>query len=520
MVNILAIDQSTSATKALLFDAIGVLIDKVSLDHRQIYPQPGWVEHDAEEIWRNTLAALKTLVERNRDAIQHVSHLSLANQRETIVVFERGTGHPVHNAIVWQCRRGDPVCAELADQNDLVAGKTGLKIDTYFPASKLTWLMRHRPEIARRLRDGDALAGTIDAYLVHRFTGGRVFATDHTNASRTLLFDIRDLVWDEGLCSLFEVPCRALPEVRDTTAHFGETDACGLLPHRVPICGVMGDSQASLFAHRCFRPGAAKVTVGTGSSVLLNIGPSLRSPGEGAVATIGWTHGKEPTYALEGIISYSGGTIEWLKNQVGLIRSADETEAAGGSVGDNGGVYLVPAFAGLSAPYWCPEARGAIVGMSAHSGRAHIIRAALESIGYQVRDVVDMMRDRAGIDVRLLHADGGATRNALLMQFIADLTGLELCAARIAECSPLGAALAGALGMGVHGSLEAIGSLPRGPGDVAVYRPKMAPAEVERLYAGWRSAVKQVLAGATPRSDTAGTTAGDSVHAPQAPIGR
>lgn len=492
MAYILAIDQSTSATKALLFDAAGALVDKASLDHRQIYPRPGWVEHDAEEIWRNTLAAMKALIGRNRYAVEKVSHLSISNQRETILVFERGTGRPLHNAIVWQCRRGDPICAELANQNDLVAGKTGLKIDTYFSGSKLTWLMRERPEIASTLRDGTALVGTIDTYLIYRLTGGRIFATDHTNASRTLLFDIKRLAWDEELCRLFDVPRRALPEVRDSTGRFGETDIEGLLPRPVPICGVLGDSQASLFAHRCFSPGTAKVTLGSGSSVLLNIGPELRSPGDGAVVTIAWTHAGKPTYSFEGIINYSAATIGWLKDQLGLIRSAEETEAAAASVPDNGGVYLVPAFAGLSAPYWSPDARAAIVGMTAHSGRAHVIRAALESIGYQLRDVLDMMRGRAGVDLRTVNADGGATRNGLLMQFIADVTGLEIAAARIAECSPLGAALAGALGMGLYGSLNAIASLPR---EMVLYRPQMPPAQVERLYAGWQQAVRQVLAG-------------------------
>ncbi|MGB7158853.1 MAG: glycerol kinase GlpK [Tepidisphaeraceae bacterium] len=502
MQTILAIDQSTSSTKALLFDAQGRLLDRVSLDHRQIYPQPVWVEHDAEEIWRNTLSTMKTLVERNRNAIGDVSHLSITNQRETIVVFERGTGRPLHNAIVWQCRRGDPICAELSRHHEVVARKTGLKIDTYFSASKLTWLMRSRPDLANKLRDGDALLGTIDAYLIYRLTNGRVFATDHTNGSRTLLFDIGRLAWDDELCALFDVPRRALPDVRDSTGRFGETDLDGLLPRRIPICGVMGDSQASLFAHRCFTPGMAKVTLGSGSSVLLNVGPELRAPGEGAVATIAWTHAGKPTYCFEGLINYSAATIGWLKDQLGLIRTAEETEEAALSVPDNGGVYLVPAFAGLGAPHWSPGARAAIVGMTAHASRNHIIRAALESIGYQLHDVLDMMRDRApstgsgqaSIALRTINADGGATRNAFLMQFIADVTGVEIATARIAECSPLGAALAGAVGMGLHPSLDAVASLPR---DVVTYCPRMDCGQVDRLCAGWKRAVQQVLAGAS-----------------------
>lgn len=484
MQHILAIDQSTSSTKALRFDERGRLLDRASADHRQIYPQPGWVEHDAEEIWQNTQDALGRLGLDTSPLC-----LSITNQRETFVVFDRATGKPLHNAIIWQCRRGQPICAELAAHDELVARKTGLKIDTYFSASKLTWLMRDRPDIAARLAGGDALIGTIDTYLIYRLTDGEVFATDHTNASRTLLFDIVNLRWDESLCRLFGVPMHALPEVRDSTARFGTARIGG---RDVPICGVMGDSQGSLFAHRCFQPGMAKVTLGSGSSVLLNIGSALRDAGEGAVSTVAWTHAGKATYSFEGIINYSAATIEWLKNQLGLIQDAAETEAAANAVDGNGGVYLVPAFAGLGAPHWSPGARAAIVGMTAHANRNHIVRAALESIAYQIRDVLEAMRRRAGIELRTINADGGATRNGFLMQFIADMTGLEIAAARIAECSPLGAALAGGLGMGLHANFDAIASLGR---DVTVYRPTMPREQVDRLYDGWSRAVRQVLAG-------------------------
>jgi glycerol kinase len=291
MNTILAIDQSTSATKAILFDLGGTLLEKASLDHRQIYPQPGWVEHDAEEIWQNTLGVIAKL------KLGEPACLSITNQRETIVVFDRATGKPLHHALVWQDRRGDSICAELAGHNDRVRRKTGLKIDAYFSASKLTWLVRNKPELAKRLADGSALIGTIDAYLVYRLTNGRVFATDHTNASRTLLFEISNLKWDEELCALFEVPLGALPEVHDSTARFGETDFAGKLAKPIPICGVMGDSQASLVAHRCFSPGMAKVTLGSGSSILLNTGNELRDGGEGAVSTVAWTHAGKPTYS-------------------------------------------------------------------------------------------------------------------------------------------------------------------------------------------------------------------------------
>jgi glycerol kinase len=482
---ILAIDQSTSATKALLYGLDGTLLEKASVDHRQIYPQPGWVEHDAEEIFQNTLVAVGKL------PLDEVRCASITNQRETIVVFDRA-GKPLHNAIVWQCRRGEPICAELraAGHDEEVARKTGLKIDTYFSASKLTWLMRNRPDVARKLVEGQALIGTIDTYLIYRLTGGGTFATDHTNASRTLLFDIARLRWDEGLCRMFGVPMRALAEARDSTATFGEADFQGLLKRPVTICGVMGDSQASLFAHRCFTPGMAKVTIGTGSSVLLNLGPRLRFGGDGACSTVAWTNAGAATYSFEGIINYSAATIAWLKDQLGLIKSVDECEAAATGVADNGGVYLVPAFAGLSAPYWSPDARAAIVGMSAHSNRNHVIRAALESIAYQIRDVLDAMQTRAGVELRAINADGGATRNAFLMQFIADVTGLEVNVARMPDCSSLGAAMAGALGTGAYASLDQLAALPR---EVTTFRPRMSAEQVERLLAGWKRAVAQVL---------------------------
>src|ERR1051325_5458843 len=340
---LLAIDQSTSATKAILFDASGRLVDKASLDHQQIYPQPGWVEHDAEQIWRNTLAALKSLLESNRERVKEIACLSITNQRETIVVFDRATGRPLHNAIVWQCRRGAPFCEELAraGHEGKIRALTGLKLDTYFSASKLTWLVRNRPELRAKLASGDALIGTIDTYLIYRLTGGKVFATDHTNASRTLLYDISKLRWDEGLCALFEVPLRALPEARDCSAAFGETDLGGLLARPIPIRGVIGDAQGSLFAQRCFQTGEAKMTIGTGSTLMLNLGGTPRFSEGGAVTTIAWAHHGKPTYCFEGITNYAAATVEWLKNQLGLISSAKEISALAAAVPDNGGVYLL-----------------------------------------------------------------------------------------------------------------------------------------------------------------------------------
>ena len=489
---ILAIDQSTSATKAVLFDARGKVLDKASRAHRQIYPQPGWVEHDAEEIWKNVLAVIREIAKRNPKKIPQLAGLSIANQRETVVVFDRATGKALHNAIVWQCRRGAEICRKLHAQGheNFVRQKTGLKIDTYFSASKLKWLGAEKPALAAKLRDGSAVIGTIDTYLIHRLTRGKVFATDFTNASRTMLFDIGKLRWDEKLCRLFDVPLRALPEARECSARFGETDVAGILPKPIPIVGVMGDSQASLFAQKCFSPGAAKATFGTGTSVLLNVGEKFKPSKNGAVTALAWVWRGRPTYASEGIINFSAATIEWLINQLGLIQDSGEVEKLARSVPDNGGVYFVPAFAGLSAPHWAPDARAAIVGMSAHTNKAHLIRAAQEAIAYQIRDVLDMMRAESKINLRSLHADGGPTRNNFIMQFTTDITGVKLKVSDVPESSAWGAAMTGLLGLGIYKSLEQLAKLPR---EQKHFRPQMKTVEVKNNYDGWRQAVKRVL---------------------------
>ena len=488
MSRILAVDQSTSATKALLFEADGTLLQQVAVEHQQYYPQPGWVEHDAEEIYQNTLGAVQRLL-AEVDAGDLLC-LSLTNQRETIVVFDRASGQPLYPALVWQCRRGDPICQALieAGHSDIVQHKTGLKIDTYFPASKLTWLFEHEPGIRQRVQAGEALIGTIDTYLIYRLTGGRTFATDHTNASRMLLLNIHMLQWDAALADLFGVPLAALADVRESSAHFGETTFDGLLSAPLPICGVMGDSQAALFAQRCYAPGSAKVTLGTGSSVLLNIGHEARL--SASVTTIGWVHQGQPTYAFEGIINFTGATVAWLRDQFQLIGSSGETEALARAVPDNGGVYLVPAFVGLSAPYWRADVQGAIVGLTPSSTKNPVVRAALESIAYQIRDVLDVMAQDAGMPLALVQADGGAVRNAFLMQFIADIVRIRVRAASLPELSALGAVFAGALGLGVYPSLAALEALPLAYVD---YEPEMDAAQAERCYAGWRAAVQRVL---------------------------
>ena len=488
----LAIDQSTSATKAMLFSLDGQMVDQKVISHSQIYPRPGWVEHDAEEIYSNIQSVIRTLLECNSDRWNNLLALSITNQRETFVIFDRDTGVPLCNAIVWQCRRGDEICKQLVEsgKEEIVHSLTGLKIDTYFPASKLRWLLDDRPDLAKRLKDGSALFGTIDTYLVYRLTGCSVYATDHTNASRTLLYDINKLAWSEELCDIFGVEISTLPEIYESTAWFGDTDILGCLNRRIPIYGVMGDSQAALFAQRCYETGSAKVTFGTGSSVLLNIGQEVRLSKQGIVTALGWVIDGQPTYAFEGIINFTGATISWLRDQLKLITDPAETEELALSVSDNGGVYFVPAFVGLSAPYWRADSRAGILGMTPDTNRAHIVRAALESIAYLVTDVLKSMGTDEGIELDMIYADGGAVRNSFLMQFVADMNQLTVRASQAPELSALGAVYSGFLGLKIYPSLEALQNLPYRYDEFA---PQEDPENTKKIYAGWLAAVQQVL---------------------------
>lgn len=499
---VLAIDQSTSSTKALLFDETGACLDQESRTHQQHYPQPGWVEHDAEEIWRNVLRTSRDLLARNAGRMGDLACISITNQRETVVVFDRATGRPLHPAIVWQCRRSNELCdaQREAGRAGLVHERTGLRIDAYFSGSKVQWLVRNRPDVRDELAAGRALIGTVDAYLIYRMSKGRVFATDHTNASRTLLYDIKTLQWNRELCELWEAPIASLPEIRESEARFGETDLEGMLAHPLPIVGVMGDSQAALFAQRCFEPGTAKVTFGTGSSVLLNIGAEPRWSKHGLVTALAWVRQGRPVYAFEGIIINSAATLDWLRSQLGIVHDVAEIESLAREVPDSGGVFLVPAFSGLGLPHWAAAARAAIVGLSAHSDRRHVARAALESMAYQLRDALDTMQAESGIRLRTLKADGGPTDNGLLMQFTADITATDLAVSAVPNCSALGATLMGLLGVGVKPSLESIAETA---GSGLEFRPAMPSLTRQRHVDGWQRAVRQVLAGVAGQGSSA-----------------
>lgn len=488
---LIAIDQSTSATKVLLVDARGTVIDSATAEHRQHYPQPGWVEHDASEIWNNLRRVCHALCQANQRLIPEVVGVSITNQRETFLVFDRQSGEPLERAIVWQCRRGDAICEQLrgAGGEQTVTAKTGLRIDSYFSGPKITWLMRNGGPAADALRRGTACVGTIDAYLIHRLTGGQTFATDHTNASRTLLMDVGALRWDAELCELFEAPLDCLPEIRESGAKFGQTDLAGALPRAVPICGVLGDSQASLFAQRCYSPGDVKATFGSGTSVLVNVGHEFQPPPERVVAAVAWVIAGRPTYAWEGLINYSAATLAWLRDQLGLISSIDEVEPLAASVDSSEGVFLVPAFSGMGAPYWNADARAAIVGMSGFTSKAHVVRAALDSIALQVADVLRSL-SASGAAPTALNVDGGPTRNRLLMQMVADVSGRELAATEETNLSALGAAMAGMLGLGL---VDSTGDLAKFPREVKRFTPALKSEEVERLQAGWRVAVARVV---------------------------
>lgn len=486
MIRSLAIDQSTSATKVLLLDEDGSVLGREAITHRQLFPRPGWAEHDADEIWDNLLQATRKLIAGHGHP--PISHLSISNQRETFVIFDRN-GRPLHNAITWQCGRGLPICQKLASAAADVdlEGRSGLRLDSYFPSPKLVHLLEENPHLGRRLAEGSALFGTIDTYLIWRLTGGSVFATDSTNASRTLLFNIHRLAWDPVLTDLFQVPIRALAEVRDSSASFGMTRFEGLIPDPIPIRGVMGDSQASLLGHGCLGAGSAKVTFGTGSSLLLQTGRHPQPAHRGAVTSLAWVINGKPAYALEGIIHFSAATFTWLRDQLGLFRDVDEIEQLASSVPDSAGVTLVPAFSGLGAPHWCPQARGSLSGLSAHSTRAHVARAAHEAIALQVADALDMLTAQACLPLTALHADGGPTRNRLLMELTAALIGTPLRVNRHPDLSPLGAASAARFGLG----LDPFPSLSPDAG--SLFQPALPPETCASLRSSWNASLQSVL---------------------------
>jgi glycerol kinase len=482
---ILAIDQGTTGTTCLVFDAEAELAGRAYREFAQHFPRPGWVEHDAAEIWRVTQAVAGEALDDAGVRAGELVAVGITNQRETVCVWDPATGEPLHRALVWQDRRTAAHCDALreAGHEPLIRQRTGLVLDPYFSGTKIAWLLENVDGLRERAQDGRAVFGTIDSWLIFKLTGELV--TDPSNASRTLLYDIRRGAWDAELCELFGVPQRALPEVRPSIGTFGTTRPAALHGHAVPVSGVAGDQQAALYGQACLDPGMAKNTYGTGSFVLLNAGEAAPEPPAGLLTTVAWSIGRRTTYALEAAIFVTGAGVQWLRDGLGIIARADETEPLAASLDGNDGVYFVPALTGLGSPHWDPYARGTIVGLTRGSGRAHLARATLEAMAYQTVDAVRAQEAAAGEQLRELRADGGASVNGWLMRFQADVLGAPVVVPEVEQTTALGAAYLAGVGVGLW-SQDRVASSWRAR---SRYEPTMSADHREQLLAGWHAAV-------------------------------
>lgn len=534
---IISIDQSTQGTKALLLDLVGKVLRREDISHRQIISEEGWVSHDAEEIYQNTVAVVRRLVQNAGIDAGNVCGVGISNQRETCLAWDKKSGRPVADAIVWQCSRAKEICARLEKRGENVGGeifrRTGLKLSPYFPASKLAWILENVDGARDKMRAGELCMGTIDTWLLYCLTKGAAYKTDYSNASRTQLFQIHTLEWDEEICRLFGVDASCLAEVCDSDACFGESDFEGVFPHPIPIHGMLGDSHAALFAQGCVRPGMVKATYGTGSSIMMNTGARAIESTHGVVTSLAWKLGGEVNYVLEGNINYTGAVVSWLKDEVKLISSAGETAELCENALQDDELYLVPAFSGLGAPYWNSQAKGILSGITRTTGRNEIVRAAVESIAYQIADVVEAMAQDAGLEAasrdermevtaqdagleaasqdaevtaqdasleaasqdaevirqdagfaaRELRVDGGPTRNAYLMQFQSDILETDVAVSKAEEMSAIGAAYAAGIALGIYDE-DVLQKMER-----TWYRPRMKAGPREKKKDGWRAAV-------------------------------
>jgi glycerol kinase len=488
---VLALDQGTTSSRALLFDRAGSVAALKQHEFRQHFRQPGWVEHDPVEIWESQLRAARQALGEAGASAGDVAAIGITNQRETTVVWDRATGEPIHPAIVWQSRQTTPICDALRAKGleEHVRQRTGLVIDAYFSATKLRFILDAVPGAQARAERGELAFGTIDSWLLHRLTKGRVHATEFSNASRTMLFDVHRLVWDETLLRELRIPRVMLPEVRDSSGIFAVTDRAWF-GAEIPIAGIAGDQQAALFGQGCFTPGSAKNTYGTGCFLLMNTGAAARSSKHGLITTIAWSLGGRVEYALEGSVFVGGAAVQWLRDGLGLVKTAAETQGLAQSVSDSGGVYVVPAFVGLGAPYWDERARGTIVGITRGTSRAHLVRATLESIAFQSRDLVDCLAADAGVAPPLLRVDGGASANDFLMQFQADVLGIPVRRPNGLEVTALGAAALAGLATGFWSARSELEEAVRA---CRVFEPSMSPERRDALYSGWRRAVERAL---------------------------
>jgi glycerol kinase len=487
---IMAIDQGTTGSRVMIVDKTGQIVSSEYAEFPQIYPKPGWVEHNPEIIWATTLMVMKDALHASQIAPENIQGIGITNQRETTVLWDKDTLKPVHNAIVWQCRRSASICDALKEKG-LAAqfqDKTGLVLDAYFSGSKIKWLFEEIPGLKAKAEAGKIAFGTIDTWLIAKLTGGKVHATDYTNASRTLMYNIHEKTWDEDLLRHLSIPAEILPEVVSSAQVIGQTDS-DILGSAIPIAGIAGDQQAALFGQGCFAEGKAKNTYGTGCFFLLNVGPKKITPGNGLILTLACGADGKPCYALEGSVFIAGAVVQWLRDGLGLIAGAEETQGIAQSVSDTLGVYLVPAFAGLGAPHWDMYARGGIFGITRGTNRAHIVRAALEGIAFQVKDLMGAFENVARMKFQELRVDGGACKNDFLMQFQADILGCPINRSQYIESTGMGAAFLAGLATEYWSSGSEIEELRKSD---KIFEPLLAEAEREKIYQGWMDAVGRV----------------------------
>ena len=484
---ILGIDQSTQGTKALLFDREGKIVGKSNLSHDQIINDLGWVEHNPEQIYDNVKAVVHTLLAKTDIGMDKIAAIGITNQRETVVVWDRNTGTPIYNAIVWQCARGAAICNRLEQYQDMIHEHTGLHLSPYFSAAKIAWVLENIPGAKEKSEDGSLCYGTIDSWLLYKLTGGKSYKTDFSNASRTQLFNIRELRWDEEICRLFGINPSCLAEVCDSNADFGDTDFDGSFEKKVSIRSMIGDSHGALFGQRCIHEGMIKATYGTGSSIMMNIGYKPVFSNKGIVTSLAWSIDHKVEYVLEGNINYSGAVISWLKNDIKLIQHDGETEALAFQANSMDKTYLVPAFSGLGAPHWRSEAKALICGMTRLTGQAEIVRAALESIAYQITDIVSLMSEEAQIAVKELRVDGGPTKNRYLMQFQSDILNIPVLVPEMEELSVIGAVLMAGIAMGFFEQEHILAG-----SHTQRFQPAMEADERDEKYQGWKSALELV----------------------------
>ena len=488
---ILALDQGTSSSRAIVFNASGDMVSLAQKEFTQYFPGPGLVEHDPDEIWSSQCAVMEEAVLKASLRGEDIAAIGITNQRETCIVWDATDGKPVCNAIVWQDRRTADFCEGLkaSGMTEMIREKTGLVPDAYFSATKIRWILQNVPGAADRAAKGDLRFGTVDSWLVWKLTGGKVHVTDVSNASRTMLFNIREMKWDEDLLEIFGIPFSMLPQVRSSSEVYGHA-ACGSILDGVPVAGIAGDQQAALLGQMCTEPGSMKCTYGTGCFLLMNCGTAPVMSSSNLLTTVAWKIGKEVNYAVEGSVFVAGSLVQWLRDGLGIIRSSSEIEALARSVPDNGGVYFVPALTGLGAPHWDSFARGAIYGIGRGTTAAHIARAALEGIACQTMEIVDAMRRDVSVDIRQLKVDGGASRNDLLMQIQADLTGVEVVRPVVTETTAFGAACLAALAVGFWDSLDSIRSLWKSG---RTFSPQATPESVRHARAAWADVVRRTM---------------------------